>query len=282
MKVVVTGGAGLLGRYLVRELSSHGHDVTILDIIQPSWWEGRYVKADILELGELVWAFHGSDSVIHLAALINPFKHPAERIFRTNALGTFNVLEAAAKCGVRKVIFASSEATLGFCYMERRMVPERIPIDESCPLRPQDPYGLSKLVGEEICKAYTRRYGIKTIALRMAWIWSEEERDLCRSLVLEPDRWPWGLWAYIHVVDAAKAFRIALEKEDIPDHISLFVVADDNGTMEDSIELMRRHYPEVREIEEGFGGRDSLISNRKLKEILGFFPAHTWRDIVDI
>jgi nucleoside-diphosphate-sugar epimerase len=280
MKVVVTGGSGLLGRYVVRELSSRGHDVVVLDIIRPHWWEGRYVNVDILDLGGLVWAFQGSDVVIHLAALINPFKHTPERIFRTNALGSFNVLEAAARCGVRKVVFASSEATLGFCYMERRIVPERIPIDESHPLRPQDPYGLSKLVGEEICRAYTRRYGIKTVALRMAWIWSDEEKELCRSLVFDPDRWPWGLWAYIHVMDAARAFGLALEKEDIPDHVSLFLVADDNGTTVDSIDLIRKHYPEVNEIEEGFGGRDSLISNKMAKEILGFAPAYTWRDIV--
>ncbi len=279
-RLAVTGGSGLVGRHITAHLRQR-HEVAVLDLVPPPLPEVRFIQVDILDLEALEKALAGCDVVVHMAAIPLPLEHPPERVFLINALGTFNVLEAAVRCGVKRLVFFSSESVLGFSFMEKRIWPDYLPIDEDHPLRPQDPYALSKLVGEEICRAYSRRFEIQTIALRPPWIWVPEEAELHRALVAEPARWYKGLWAYIWVYDLAEAVELSLMAEELPPHAALFVAADDNGTGVESRLLVARYYPEVKRIASDFGGRQSLISSARARRLLGWRPRQSWRSILD-
>ena len=283
MKIIVTGGSGLVGKHVVNFLSQQ-NKVSVLDIKEPASPHPFY-WVDIMNLPAVAKTFsHGFDAVVHMAGIPHPLNDPPEKVFAVNVVGTFNVLEAAAHTGIKKLIFASSESVLGFAFSTNPRSPQYIPIDEKHPLAPQDPYGLSKLLGEEICRSYSLRHGMKTVCLRAPWIWVPEEKEveMYRSLVREYSKGSKNLLAYIHVEDYASAIQAALETEELSSHEVFFITADENWTGKDSRELLREYYLEVRKIASDFGGRQSLISNKRAKTKLGFTPKHTWREFIDV
>src|SRR5262245_1534252 len=113
MRVVVTGGAGHIGRYVGDELRAHGHAVVAADQKRPEWG-GPHKLADFTRLGEVYGALRGADAVLHLAAIPSSGVHANELVFGNNVMSTFNVFEAAAGLGIPKLVQASSFTTLGF------------------------------------------------------------------------------------------------------------------------------------------------------------------------
>lgn len=281
MKILVTGGSGTVGKYIVDELLRHHHNVGVLDIVPPRRKDVRYHRADILNLDDVSDAVSGYDAVIHTAGIPHPLNDPAERVFTINVNGTFNVLEASARNGIGKVVFTSSESTLGFAFMTHRMAPDYIPIDEQHPLRPQDAYGLSKVLAEQICRAYSARYGIRTVCLREPWIWVPEEKmiSLYQQLVREYDKWYKNLWAYVHVYDAARAHRLAVECDLETPHEVFFIAARENWTGKASKELLAAHYPETTRLSSTFSGKQSLLSSEKARRLLGYEPNFSVGDL---
>jgi UDP-glucose 4-epimerase len=282
MNVLVTGGSGLVGRYVV-DLLSQTHKVTILDIREPASPKPFY-WVDIMNLSALAHALsHGFDAIVHMAGIPHPLNDPAEKVFTVNTVGTFNVLEAARRCNIKRLVFISSESVLGFAFMTQFIAPEYVPIDEKHPLRPQDPYGLSKFLGEQICRSYSLRYGMQTVCLRPPWIWVPEEKEIetYRVLVHEYRKWSKNLWAYVHVLDLASAILLALEAKDLNSHEVFFVTAQENWIGSESRALLKLHYPTVTEVADSFGGCDSLISSAKARAKLGYVPKHNWRELVD-
>lgn len=282
MKILVTGGSGAVGKYIVDELIRHHHKVGVLDIVSPKQSDAAFHRCDILLLDDVTDALTGYDAVIHSAGIPHPLNDPAEKVFAVNVLGTYNVLEASARNGIKKVVFTSSESTLGFAFSTNRMAPEFIPIDESHPLRPQDPYGLSKVNAEQICKTYSARYGMRTVCLREPWIWLPEESMIpfYKSLVEEYDKWHKNLWAYVHVYDVAQAHRLAVENDPENLHEIFFITAKENWTGKDSLELLLQHYPEIKTISKDFSGDSTIISHEKAKKILGYEPKYSAKDLL--
>jgi nucleoside-diphosphate-sugar epimerase len=162
------------------------------------------------------------------------------------------------------------------------MVPDYLPIDERHPLRPQDPYGLSKLSCELLCQGYTRKTGMQTICLRPPWIWvpEPEEVELYRQLVRDSTQWSKNLWAYIHVMDVARAIRLCVESNSLPLHDVFFICADHNWTGIESRVLVKQFYPETTLLSEGFRGMASLINNEKARKSFGFQPKFSLKDIL--
>jgi nucleoside-diphosphate-sugar epimerase len=281
MKILVTGGSGLVGKYIVDELLQHKHTVGVLDL-KPPKQKVKHHKVDVLNLEHVVKALKGYDAVVHIAGIPHPLNDPAEKVFSVNVNGTFNVLEASARNQIKKVVFTSSESTLGFAFMTNRMVPEYVPIDELHPLRPQDPYGLSKVIGEQICRTYSARYGMRTVCLREPWIWVPEgsEREKYKKLVTDYSQWYKNLWAFVHVYDVAQAHRLAVEKDLSSVHEVFFINAQQNWTGIDSRVLLGTHFPEIKKFAPDFTGPASILSCRKAKELLGYEPRHSVRDIL--
>jgi len=282
MKILVTGGSGMVGKYIVDELLRHHYDVGVLDLVPPKQKNVLFHKIDVLILEDVARVMKGYDAVIHTAGIPHPLNDPAERVFNVNVNGTFNVLESVARNGIKKVVFTSSESTLGFAFMNNRMVPEYIPLDELHPMRPQDPYGLSKVIGEQICRTYSAKYGIKTICLREPWIWVPEPEPILfyKKLVREYGDWYKNLWTYVHVFDVVTAHRLALEHDLASNHEIFFITAKENWTGKNSKDLLAQFYPEVTTFADNFSGASTIISHEKAKRLLGYESKYSVRDLL--
>jgi UDP-glucose 4-epimerase len=276
MKVLVTGGSGLVGRYVVDELCG-SHSVTVADLKPAHRNDVNYLPLDVLDPSAVQNHVRGFDAVVHLAGIPHPLNNPAEEVFRVNTLGTFNMLEACSINGISRCVFMSSESTLGFAFSKTRLAPLYLPLDEEHVLRPEDPYGLSKVTAELLCDAYSRRSGIQTICLRAPWIWvpEDKERIFYRQLVDEYPKWYKNLWAYIHVADVAGAIALSLTASFKTRHEIFFIAAENNWTGRESRSLATEFYPETRDFRDGFSGAASFISSRKARSVLKFFPRYS-------
>jgi nucleoside-diphosphate-sugar epimerase len=279
MKVLVTGGLGKAGSWVVRELleANRKHQVTVLDQ-QPGPEAGpvRYIPGSVADLGQVLGALAGCDAVIHLAAVPRPGFCANEVTFGTNVLGTFNVHEAAYRLGIRRVVTAGSQAILGWDYRQRDFPPEYLPVDEDHPVRPQDPYGLSKEVGEAIARSYARK-GLETVVLRPnAIVTPDQLEEIARSGGRTPDSF--RLCSYIDARDFAAACRLAVEQPVEPGTV-LFIVADDTIVGEPLCQLLPKLMPGLERVASGIGGTSPAISNARAKEVLGWQPKYSWRDL---
>jgi nucleoside-diphosphate-sugar epimerase len=150
MNIIVTGGSGHTGKSVVKHLLEHTSAVRIADQNPPLDDRTPYTLCDLEDFGQVVAALKGADAIVHLAAIPRPTFHPSHVVFRTNVLAAYNVFEAAATLGIERVIYASSISITGYPFYERFFEPLYVPIDEEHPAAPQDAYGLSKYLGEEI------------------------------------------------------------------------------------------------------------------------------------
>jgi UDP-glucose 4-epimerase len=280
MKILITGGSGLVGRYVVDELCK-SHSIEILDLKPSHRTDLHCHTVDIQDLCEVRKVVKGFDAVVHLAGIPHPLNDPPEKVFQVNTVGTFNILEACSIAGIPRFVFMSSESTLGFAFSTTRLTPLYLPLDEDHPLRPQDPYGMSKVAAEMLCRGYSEKSGIKTICLRAPWIWvpEQKERQMYRQLVDDYQKWYKNLWAFIHVNDVAQAISLSIAANLSGKHNSFFVTADNNWTGKASRDLAERWFPETQVFNSAFTGSSSFISSNRAKQELGFRPHHTTADI---
>ncbi len=282
MKVLVTGGSGRLGSAIAPYLAEK-YDVTVLDLVPPVDGGPAFIQADILDPQAMDSSISGFDAVAHLAAVPYLLRDDPEKTFRVNVMGTYNVLQACARNGVGKFVFASSDSTIGIVHGRRGLRPDYLPVDESHPLRPEEAYGLSKVVGEETCRAYSRSHGINVTILRPCWVWNYRDKpEGYRKAIEEPERRQHGLWSYIHVLDVARAFDLGLKAEWPSGCEEFLLAADDTTSTLPTRELIARFFPGFEDIRVQFEGRESLISTAKAKRMLGWRPEHDWAELVQI
>ena len=281
MRVVVTGGAGLIGSYLVRELAGRDHQVTVFDRSKPRDLPPgvSYKVGDHEDQGGVYDVLRGAEAVVHLSAIPSPQFHPQATIFRTNVVGTYHVGEAAGRLGLRKMVTASSINALGMTHAERRMEPLALPIDETHPCRPQDAYSLSKWIDEQTIAALHRRTGLRTIAIRPPRVvWPERYPELIASLD-DPAAGARLFWSYVDVRDLAVGFRLALEDETI-EHDVFFITADDPFARESMSELVPRFWPGSEELARSLTGTTPAVSSARARRLLGYRPEWSWRRYV--
>lgn len=278
MRVLVTGGAGMAGRFAVAELGSAGHEVTVFDRSAGDVpGAARVLAGDVADLDSVVAACRGAsaEAILHLAAVPRPGLVPDEVLFRTNVQGTYNVHEAAFRLGIARVVSTSSTAVLGWDWGRRDLPPAYLPIDEDHPTNPQDAYGLSKLLGEAIARSFHARCGMETVVLRPPWIITPEqlaELGRTRGRYLEG----FHHYAYIDARDLAAAFRLAVERPGLG-HAVLFVAADDTSAAEPLCNLLPRALPAVAEMARGLTGAATALDSRRARQVLGWRPRHSWR-----
>ncbi|MDE0033540.1 MAG: NAD(P)-dependent oxidoreductase [Deltaproteobacteria bacterium] len=276
MKILVTGGLGKVGGPVVEELLGGGHEVTVLDRLPGprDGGGGRYLVGEIQDLGQVIEAAAGTDAIVHLAAVHNPHVAPTNVVFDTNVTGTFNAHHAAFRLGIPRVVSTSSNAAVGWAYSEGAFLPDYLPIDEEHPLRPIDPYGLSKQIGETIARSYSLK-GVETVVIRPSGVITPEALDeIRRTGGREPEGW--REYSYIDVRDLAVAFRLAVEKP-LPGCTVMFVVADDSTVAEPLCDLLPRLNPAIGDRAQDLTGTRPVFTNARAKELLGWQPAHTWR-----
>ena len=281
---LVTGGLGRSGRWLVDRLAGD-YDVVCVDYDQPGFEvpERPHVDfraADLTERGEAfdLLSDIDPDVVVHWAAIPAPTRHPGGRVFETNLLAAYNVLVASGRAGARTV-WASSESTYGWAFAREKTLPEELPITESHPMRPEDPYGTSKVAGEEVAQMVARRYDVAVTSIRPSWIQYPGEytcRDVAEAGL---DGGAGNFWSYVDVRDVAELVACAVE-ESHDGHEAVHAAAADNYLGRPTREAVEAFFGALPE-ECTLDGEQSALSTARAKELFGWTPEHGWRDAAD-
>lgn len=274
-KIIVTGGSGKTGRAVLRDLVDHGAEVLNLDRAPLAAPLAPTRLVDLTQLGETVDALSGADAVIHLAAIPNDSIHPAERTFRENVASTFNVFHAAHLCGIRHVVWASSETVLGLPFQKVR--PAVAPIDESHAPYPESTYSLSKVVGEELAAQMARWHGMRFVGLRFSNVMEPADYARFAGWQDNPALRRWNLWGYVDARDCAAACRLALEA-DTAGSENVIIAAADTCMRMDNPRLLAAEFPGTQ-LAPGTGPHDTLLSIARARQLFGYQPAYSWRTL---
>ena len=182
MRIFFTGGSGKAGKHVIPYLLEQGHRVMNVDLTPLNHPGVDNLTADITDSGQMFNAMSmyagfdemepgtgvpAFDAVVHFAAVPRILIKPDNETFRVNTVGTYNVIEAAVKLGIKKIIIASSETTYGICFSDGKTDPAYLPLDENYDVNPMDSYGLSKVVNEQTARTFQRRTGVDIYALRI-------------------------------------------------------------------------------------------------------------------
>jgi nucleoside-diphosphate-sugar epimerase len=273
-KIIVTGGSGKAGRAVIKDLLEHNYEVTNIDLLPPRERLCPYLKTELTELGQVFEVLHGADAVVHLGAIPAPGLQPEEPTFRNNILSTYNVMSVAASLRLQRVVWASSETTLGLPF--ERQKPVYAPIDEEHPLYPESSYALSKVLGEEMARQFNRWSGVPYIGLRFSNIMEPQDYERFPAFSENPHARKWNLWGYVDARDVAQSCRLGLEA-DIQGAEAFIIAAADTVMNRPSHELLAEVFPGVPlrgEIEEF----ETLLAIKKARKMLGYNPRYSWRN----
>lgn len=277
-KVVVTGGSGRVGTYVLRELVSC-FDVTNADLVNGRV-ETAYVQADVMDLDSLRRAFASADAVVHLAAIDYDWKALPEKYIDINVRGTWHVLQAAAEAGVKKVVLCSSVSACGLSEMRSDWLPQSLQVDEQHECRPVQAYSVSKLVMEQMGRSFVHGTNMDVICLRPLAVIMPETFAEYVKFVEDPSR-NW-LFYYVTAADLARGFRLALEVEGLRYGV-FFLSADDTSRLEPTLEWYRSRCDELPTINnprlfKQFP-RASIFSSAKAKDLLGWAPSSDYLEL---
>lgn len=294
--VLVTGAAGLLGRFVVRELLDHGYSVRGLDRrtgdADIAWHVGDVTSPDLVKK-----AIDGVDAVLHIAAVPNIWSGDGQSIMRVNCLGTYTVFEAAEAAGVRRAVFCSSDSVAGYTVREGRMLaPRYAPLDLDHPLLATDPYAVSKVLGEDLARAYALR-GMSVVALRTVFVAYPEMAGEIVARAKDPDNYRGPmvggpssagggpLHHHIDPRDLARAFRLAVELPmDAGAFERFYLSAQVTLSPEPTLDRLRRLHGDAVEIRvpEVYARQPfaPLYDLTHAAERLGFVAAHDQRHLL--
>ena len=283
----MTGAKGKVGSAAVSALLAAGHEVRASDLARGVFERtlpgeaDEYVQADLTDAGDAFAVVRGVDAVVHAGAIPDPTKNPPHAVFANNLTATFNVLEASVRFGVGRFVYISSETVPGFFFPERPFLPDYVPVDESHPIRPQDPYALSKYFGELLMDAAVRRSDIRCVTIRPCWVHHEGnyERNLGPQ-VKDAAVLSANLWSYIDVYDLADAIVLAAES-GLPGHEVFYIASPDNVGSRPFVETVRKYYGDKIAIRPVDREDASGISSAKAMRMLGWKPKRSWRDYLD-
>ena len=279
MKIVVTGGSGKAGRAVVRDLVEHGHDVLNVDLVPSREDAAPFLPADLTDYGQTLEALSGAEVLpgieagVHLAAIPAPDRATPDVVFRTNVTSTHTVFAAAWRLGLKRVVWASSETTLGLPFDRP---PDYAPVDEEHELRPETSYALSKVLGEEMARQFHRWSGIPIVGLRLSNVMERADYDLFPTYWDDPHVRKWNLWSYVDESHVAQSCRLALEADVGAE--AFVIAAGDTVMRRPSRELMAEVFPgvPVRDVD---GEHGTLLGIAKARRVLGYAPAFTWREL---
>ncbi len=290
-RIIFTGGSGKAGQHVVQYLVDQGHQVLNLDTKALDNPKVRTLITDITDSGQVFNALSSYmglhefdpslrsqpvDAVVHFAAIPRIMITPDNELFRVNALGTYNVIEAAVKLGIKKIVVASSETTYGLVFANEPKEPTHFPLDEEYDVDPMDSYALSKVVNEKTARAFALRSGFDIYALRIGNVIEPNEYEkLIPQWRADPEFRKRIAWSYIDARDLGQITDLAVAKDGLG--FQIFNAANDDASSDlPTRELLERFYPGVP-VKRELGEYETLFSNRKIKEVLGFKEQHNWR-----
>ena len=294
MRIFFTGGSGKAGRHAIEHLVGQGHSVTNGDLV-PAGIDGvPDLRIDLTDAGQVfdalsAYARHSElepgtgvpryDAVVHFAAVPAILIRPDNETFRVNTLSTYNVIDAAVKLGIPKVIFASSETTYGVCFADGEVRPEYVPVDEEHPTVPEDSYAMSKVVNEATARSFQARSGIDIYGLRINNVIEPHEyATKFPAFVADPALRRRNIFAYIDARDLGHMVDCCLRTDGLGYEV-FNVSNDDTSVGIPSAEVYERFYAGVP-LRHELGEFETFYANDKAKRLVGFAPRHGWRDDV--
>ncbi|MGW5124870.1 NAD-dependent epimerase/dehydratase family protein [Streptomyces sp. NPDC004069] len=270
-KVVVTGGSGRVGRYVVAELA-RTFDVVNADRVA-SDASVAYAETDVMDLDRVRAVTKGADAVVHLAAIDFDWKAAPEEYIRVNTLGSWHVLQAAAENDVKKVVLTSSVSACGLSEMRPDWTPRYLAVDEDHENRPTQAYSVSKQIIETMGLSVVRSGGPDVICLRPLAVVLPETLAEFTAFIDDPaTHW---LYYYVTAQDVARAFRAALETDGLR-YGTFFLSADDTCRPEPTLDWYRERIGALPEIRNPRlyqrNPRASIFSSTRARDLLGWEP----------
>ena len=296
MRILFTGGSGKAGRHAVAYLLGQGHRVLNVDLTPLALQGVENRIADITDAGQMfdVMSSYASfdeldpgtgvprfDAVVHFAAVPRILLKSDNECFRVNTLGTYNVIDAALKFGVRKIIFASSETTYGVCFADGLRKPEYLPLDEEHPTVPEDSYAMSKVVNEATAQCFQRRSGADIYGIRINNVMEPHDyAELFPAFLKDPSLRRRNFFAYIDARDLGHLVECCLRVDGLG--FEVFNAANNTHSVDQTTsQLINEFYPDVP-MTRDMDPQETFYSNAKAKEMLGFAPQYDWRTILGI
>ena len=292
-RILFTGGSGKAGKHAIQYLVAQGHLVLNVDLVPLELDGVETLIADITDSGQMFNAMTSYaawnemdpgtgvpqfDAVVHFAAVPRILINPDNETFRVNTIGTYNVIEAAVKLGIKKVIIASSETTYGICFSDGRVNPKSFPLEEDYDVDPMDSYGLSKVVNEHTARTFQRRSGIDIYALRIGNVIEPHEYQRFTDFFVNPEQRRRNAFCYIDARDLGQIVDLCIEKDGLG--YQVFNAGNDTNTANiPSVDLIEQFFPGTP-VTRDLGEHEALFSNRKIRQMLGFVEQHNWRTYV--
>jgi nucleoside-diphosphate-sugar epimerase len=296
MQVTITGGTGQVAEFVIRQLEGK-YDLVLFDRVPPGQnrfqYEIKYpvVVGELMNVEDCEKAVKGSEAIVHLGAIPYPTELPPlgpmaasrprlpyDETMKINTMGTFYLMEAARRQGVKTVVTVSSNCVLGHFDPWRpsgtTFPIKYLPLDEAHPNDAEDTYSLSKQFQEEVMHMFARGYGIRTYGIRPASIIRVERQIEFAANYKPPTAWTNALNGYVDIRDIARAgIAGALPKFD-----DYYVNAADTWSLENTKDMVARLKPEMLPLVEGFVGRQAMISFAKATKAFGWTPEHSWTE----
>lgn len=273
MNILVTGGTGVIGRYVVQDLVRAGHEVTNIGRSGAASLPCRHIRADLTNAGDVYEsvAMSKAEAVVHMGAWANWGIVPHTRTYGDNVTGTFNLFQACADMGVRRIIAASSAQVYGF----ERHPPQYVPVDEAHPLRPLNPYAAAKIANEQAADYFVANYGLTICSFRImaARLPARLPAEIAQ-LAERPETGMFLLWTRHDARDCARACRLAVEAAEVPSgpyNITGTIVLEDSAG-----ELVRRYFGDRTEIRGPLHDASSPLSCAKAEQAFGYRPLYPW------
>ena len=289
-RILFTGGTGKAGRHVVPYLLARGHSILNIDLKPLDLPGVNTLIADLTDSGQCFnaltthFGFDGyndgappraPDAVVHFAAIPRVMIAPDNVTFAANVASTYNVIEAAMKLGVRKVIIASSETTYGVCFAEGDKDYHAFPLTEAYDSDPMDSYGLSKVVNEKTARAFAARYGADIYALRIGNVIEPHEYGAFHRYLSDPPLRKRNAWSYIDARDLGQIVDLCIGKDGLG--YQVFNAVNDSITADGSTtEFLAKHAPNTP-VTRALGPTEAPMSNAKACEVLGFRENHPFR-----
>ena len=290
-RIVFTGGTGKAGRHAVPYLLAKGYSILNVDLKPLDQTGVNTLITDLTDSGQTFnaltthFGFDGydkgkppsaPDAIVHFAAIPRVMIEPDNKTFSANVMSTYNVLEAAMKLGVRKVVFASSETTYGVCFAEGDKDYHSFPLEENYDSDPMDSYGLSKVVNEKTGRAFAARYGADIYALRIGNVIEPHEYGAFATYVKNPPMRKRNAWSYIDARDLGEIVHLCLQKNGLG--YQVFNAVNDTITADVPTKQFLAKYAPGTPVTREMGEFEAPLSNRKIREVLGFKEQHNWRN----
>ena len=293
MRIFFTGGTGKAGHHVAPYLAEQCHDVFNADLT-PLRHDGIVdMRVDLTDLGQTYSALAGVarpaeldlpavpayDAVVHFAAVPAIMLAADGTTYATNTLSTYNVLEAATRLGIPKVVFASSETTYGICFAQGERKPLYVPVDEEHPTVPEDSYAMSKVAGEVTARSFQARTGADVYGLRINNVIEPHEyEELFPDFLTDPALRRRNVFAYIDTRDLGQMVERCLQTDGLG--YQVFNVANADTSVAATTDELRAQFYDGVELRREMGPHETFYSIEKARTMLGYQPQHSWRDVL--